>query len=242
MKFGFVRSSRNKKTGPIPVVTASKDTCPSTCPLMNAGCYAEHGPLRLVWDRVSLDITQLCREIKKLPKKQLWRYGQAGDLPPDSETLDKLTEANNNRPVLCYSHNRDFNHLRRAKSAGFNVNISADSPAEADLFADEGLPIVTVLPSRYARKRTKDGWGETLTEYKIRTKTYEKTTPRGLPIAVCPATYHDVTCDQCGICVTDRKNRTVVGFPAHGTRMKLIDKKLEYGDEPGPGVSALASA
>jgi len=45
--------SSNKKTGPIAVVTSSHDTCPDVCPFKDGGCYANGGPLRLHWDKVS---------------------------------------------------------------------------------------------------------------------------------------------------------------------------------------------
>ena len=45
--------STNRKTGPIAVVTSSQDTCPDTCPFKGGGCYADGGPLRLHWDKVS---------------------------------------------------------------------------------------------------------------------------------------------------------------------------------------------
>lgn len=45
--------STNKKTGPIAVVTSSHDTCPDTCPFKRNGCYADGGPLRIHWDKVS---------------------------------------------------------------------------------------------------------------------------------------------------------------------------------------------
>ena len=94
MRYHFVEVSRNAKLGPIPVVTSTKQTCPTACPLMGAGCYAEHGPLAIHWKRVSEgqaggSLTELCNRIRKMPKHQLWRYGQAGDLPGEGATLDR---------------------------------------------------------------------------------------------------------------------------------------------------------
>jgi len=45
MKFHIVEKSSNRKTGPIPVTTSPVETCPTSCPLKNNGCYAEGGPL-----------------------------------------------------------------------------------------------------------------------------------------------------------------------------------------------------
>jgi hypothetical protein len=227
MRFYFTRISRNKKTGPIPVVTASKDTCPPTCPLMGGnGCYAEQGPLAIVWSKCTLTLEKICQEVRRLPKGQLWRYGQAGDLPPKRKDLDKLVEANRGRPVLCYTHSRRIDDIKAATAAGFHVNISADSVCEAEKFAQQGLSTVVVLPSSYGRHRSGESWTETLPEYKTRTASMPKYTPDGVRLAVCPATYHDISCDRCGICARPRKNGTIVGFPAHGSKRGQIDRRL----------------
>ena len=226
MRFYFTRTSRNKKTGPIPVVTASRDTCPPDCALLGNGCYAEHGPLALVWQRCFLMLNELCKLIRQLPKHQLWRYGQAGDLPPDDADLDKLVAANNRRPVLCYTHTRNVEQIRKATKNGFHINISADSLDEAEKFADQGLSTVVVLPSVYGRNRTGETWTETLSEYKTRTSTLSKRTANGTRIAVCPQTYTDVSCDDCRVCAGPRKKNAIVGFPAHGSRKAQIDRRI----------------
>ena len=140
MLFSFTRVSRNRKTGPIPVVTASKDTCPSTCPLMGNGCYAEHGPLALQWGKCRLTLDELCNRIRRLPKRQLWRYGQAGDLPARTEEIEQLARANGRRSVICYTHHRNFDAIRRANELGFHINISADNLTKPTRSRDRDCP------------------------------------------------------------------------------------------------------
>lgn len=41
MKYHFVQSSTNRKTGPIPTTYNSRSTCPPSCPQYRAACYAE---------------------------------------------------------------------------------------------------------------------------------------------------------------------------------------------------------
>src|SRR3712207_260540 len=100
MRFYFTPVSRNAKTGPMPVVTASNETCPSSCPLMRNGCYAEQGKLGLFWAEVSqgtrptLSFDELELKLKGLPRGQIWRYGQAGDLPEDPGLVARLAAAN----------------------------------------------------------------------------------------------------------------------------------------------------
>ena len=65
-------------------------------------------------------------------------------------------------------------------------------------------PVVVVLPS---------------------TQTANTKTPAGRAVVVCPATQRDdVTCASCQLC--QRQRDVIVGFPAHGTRRRVIDIKL----------------
>jgi hypothetical protein len=229
MFYGFTPVSRNAKTGPIPVSTSHRSTCPPGCPLKGAGCYAEHGPLRLVWDKVSLSLEQLCGLIRRLPRRQLWRYGQAGDLPGDGDeicetSMDALVRANGGRPVLAYTHKpptlNNLRILREAADRGFVVNLSADDPAEADALSETGLPVVVVLPLSYGRGK------ETRSEYRVRLKDLSRSTPAGRKIAICPATYHETTCARCGICADPDRKGVIVGFPAHGSRATVVARRI----------------
>jgi hypothetical protein len=209
--------SSNVKTGPIPVSTTSKSTCPADC-AMRAGCYADSGPLALHWNAVSLgqrgtDWGVFCDSIQSLPDSQLWRHNQAGDLPGDGHTVDpvalgELVRANIGKRGFTYSHYRDSESLRWIRAAnawGFTVNLSGNSLRDADDLADTGAgPVVCVLPS---------------------TQTENTVTPKGRRVVVCSVTQRDnVSCATCQLC--QRQRDTIVGFPAHGTRKRVIDIKL----------------
>ena len=238
MFYYLTEVSRNSKTGPIPVSTSSKITCPPSCPLIGeGGCYAEGGPLRLHWQQVTngergTDFSKFLHNIKHLPRKQLWRYGQAGDLPGEGDVIDKeqlieLAKANRSRPVIAFTHKPptayNLDALRAANNLGFQVNLSADDVSEADELAKTGLPVVVVLPAETGRKTVRGKWAETISEYRKRLKDLVLRTPENRRIAVCPATYTDVTCNDCRVCSHSR-NGVIVGFPAHGTRKKKIGK------------------
>lgn len=209
--------SDNAKTGPIPVSTTSRDTCPSDC-AMRSECYAATGPLALHWSAVSAgtrgtDLATFCSSISSLPDGQLWRHNQAGDLPGDGDTVDPvalgaIVYANIGRRGFTYSHYRDAESLRWIKHAnawGFRVNLSANNLADADYLASIGAgPVVAVLPS---------------------TQTKNTFTPEGRAVIVCPAAIRDdVSCASCQMC--QRERSFIVGFPAHGTKKKVIDIKL----------------
>jgi hypothetical protein len=94
MRFHLTMCSSNRKTGPMPVATSSKDTCPVHCPLREKVCYARYGPIGFFWEAVSLgvygdDLRGFLGKIRKIPEGTLWRYGQAGDLPGDGRKIDR---------------------------------------------------------------------------------------------------------------------------------------------------------
>jgi len=211
----LTRISANAKTGPIPVSTSSSDTCPPSCPFMAKGCYAKSGPLALHWKKITeggrgLVWKDFCGEIASLPRNQLWRHNQAGDLPGAGEYIDasalaQLTKANQGRKGYTYTHkystesNREA--IRSANNNGFTVNLSANNLAHADELAEHNCgPVVVVLPSNQT------------------TNTF---TPKGRKVVICPATQRDcVSCATCGLC--QKQRGAIVGFPAHGTAHKKV--------------------
>lgn len=221
----------------MPVVTASSSTCPTSCPLKGAGCYAESGPLAIHWDAVTKgskggDLATALKPVRRLPKGTIWRYGQAGDLPGEGDVIDsdglrQITAANRGKRGIVFTHKPptepNLALLRSAAGEGLTVNLSANSMAHADELADTGLPVVTVLPSAYARLRRGSVWLESLQSFRARLATLTRSTPRERKIAVCPATYTDTTCQSCGVCSSPDRKDVIIGFPAHGTRRRLID-------------------
>lgn len=209
MRVYFTRQSRNAKTGPIPVSTSSADTCPEACPLKGAGCYAEAGPLGILWRKVSrgeagLSWEQFLEQVKELPSRIMWRHNQAGDLPGAGDAIDRkalreLVRANGKRRGFTYTHKpstrSNLAAIRAANKAGFTINLSADNLKEADTLADTGAgPVVVVLPSDVKRPVK---------------------TPQGRTVAICPATIAPITCMDCGLCAMPGR-KAIIGFPAHG--------------------------
>jgi hypothetical protein len=185
---------------------------------MRAECYAASGPLALHWAAVSAGTRgtswgQFCETISALPDGQLWRHNQAGDLPTASGSVDavklgQLVAANAGKRGFTYSHHRDaasIAWIRHANTWGFTVNLSANDLADADALADHAAgPVVVVLPS---------------------TQTSNTTTPAGRPVVICPATQRDdVSCATCQLC--QRQRAAIVGFPAHGSRHRVINLRL----------------
>lgn len=216
-RFLLVNRTENRKTGPIPVVYSSRDSCPPSCPLRGAGCYAENYPTRGAWDRTNASLETLVAWIQDLPAGTLWRYGVAGDLPGNGESIDTIAlrlimAANQGRHGFAYSHKRPaVAHNRAAiaaaNRAGFTINLSADSLAEADELADHKCgPVVVVLP-RDTRQNT--------------------VTPAGRKVVICPAITRGITCADCRFCAKSARSY-IVGFPAHGSLASKITQRLTH--------------
>lgn len=212
----FVRESGNRKTGPIPVTMTAASTCPPSCPLMNRGCYAEQHMVAIHWRRLSagggISWQEFLKEVRALPKGQIWRHNEAGDLPGVGERLDvakleQLVLANKGRRGFTYTH-KSLKHVaiyRTAVHLGFTINISTDTLKQADEAAALGLPVTTVLPHNAPNKGNR--------------------TPNGRHIVVCPAELRDeVTCERCKLCAVGSR-KSIVGFRAHGDRKKQITER-----------------
>ena len=206
-RVAWVRRSGNRKLGGIPCSLSERSSCPSSCSLYDAGCYANYGYLGHHWRQVDhrglpwevfLDI------IQALPEGQLWRHNEAGDLAGHEDVIDdgalrQLVEANRGRLGFTFTHRTALrNHalLRWANDAGFTVNLSADSLDEADALVDAHAGPVVVLLAHDAPDRG------------IRT-------PGGRRVVVCPAQTTDLTCATCRLCAKPQR-KAVIGFRAHG--------------------------
>lgn len=212
--------SRNVKTGPIPVSTTSAESCPFACPFNNAnkgGCYAESGPLAIHWRKVTKGVSGdsyglFLDKVSRLPKGQMWRHNQAGDLVGNGDSLNLqalalLVKANKGKRGFTYTHKplttqAERDAIAQANKGGFTVNLSGNNPDHADSLADLGIaPVVVVMPA--------DATQNTMT-------------PKGRKIVVCPATQRDdISCATCGLCQKQRD--AIVGFPAHGTSKRKAD-------------------
>jgi hypothetical protein len=214
IRYHFVQSSTNRKTGPIPTTYNSRSTCPPSCPQYRSACYAEDYLTRMTWNKVDQrgdDIEGLALKISRLPKGQLWRMSVAGDLPGDGETVDAyalglIVKANRGKNGFTYTHKKSPDAIKWAKHAtawGFTVNLSADDVGEADRLAATGAPVVAIVPMDTPK---------------------HSQTPEGRPVLICPAqTVEYMTCAMCGLCQrADR--RQIIGFRAHGSKAKQADR------------------
>lgn len=218
----FTPMSKNRKTGFMPVSGTKAETCPDSCPLKGRGCYANYGAIKIHWDRLNngetgISFSEFFQKIAKLPKGQIWRHAQFGDLPHDNQKIAKafirsLTQANSGKRGFTYSHHKvcgdcetakhNRNEIAIANANGFTVNLSANSLQDADnKKALQIGPICVNLP-------------------KVSPNTVF--TPKGNKVIVCPSQQKDeVTCLSCRLCA-NAKRGVIIGFRAHGSGAKYI--------------------
>lgn len=237
----FIRVSGNAKTGPIPTTMTEQKSCPDACPFKaDKLCYPYFSPLGFMWEaldnggfypgvkqRSSTPIPwdELCKQVRKLPKGQLWRHNTAGDLPGEGDVIDipklsALVNANKGKNGFTYTHKPvgyrgqalvNARAIYAANRQGFRINLSADSLAEADELADLNIaPVVVVIPSDAPRRLL---------------------TPKGRHVIGCPAEQKDedgnplIQCERCGICAKERK--AIIGFHAHGRKKSEVNRRLK---------------
>jgi hypothetical protein len=218
MKVTLNLFSSNRKTGPIPVSTTHKDSCPNTCPLKASGCYAEYGPLAIYWRRVEqagMAWEAFCDKVSNaIPMNTLWRHNQAGDLPYENGVINqdkvkRLIIANMGKRGFTYTHHdasipENQEIIRNANNNKFTINLSANSLAHADELSDIGIAPIVVIVNDHKNTLT----------------------PAGRKVIVCPATTSDyVNCMSCGLCAKSNR-KSIIGFPVHGNGKKSVINKL----------------
>jgi len=210
--FSFTAVSSNVKTGPIPVTRTDKKSCPDSCILKGKGCYAEGGPVLIHWkklDDAGLSLDELARKIKKLPKGQLWRHNEAGDLPGFNDMIDiaqltKLVDANKGKKGFTYTHYPMVQHnikaVKLANDSGFTINMSLNNLNELSQAKHLPLPKVVILPKDSPNKFEHDG----------------------VTVMKCPAQIKDeMSCSRCKLCA-DPNRKMVIGFDPHGFRKNKV--------------------
>jgi hypothetical protein len=214
MNYSLTKISKNSKTGPIPVTTSNRATCPDACPLKRNGCYAEDYYTQLHWNKVTsgergTDWLGFIANVKVLPKRTLWRHNVAGDLRGSNNHIDvnalkELVQANVGKNGFTYTHYPldtaiNITAVQQANNDGFTVNGSANTLEQADNYMALGVPTVVILPENASKV------------------TY---TPNNNKVVVCPAqTSEKVTCLSCGLCQIAKRDY-IIGFRVHGTGKK----------------------
>lgn len=201
----WIPSSKAHKLGGMPASMSERGTCPPSCGLYQAGCYADYHKVSMHWRGVGargISWQDFLEHVRELPAGQLWRHNVAGDLPGTGEDVDEarlheLIAANRAAGArgFTFTHKRPGFVMRMANTRGFTINLSAETLGDADELARADVgPVAVILPFD-AKGRIK--------------------TPAGRHVVVCPAQTDNLTCADCQLCAQPQR-RSVVGFRAHG--------------------------
>jgi len=222
MSFNLIIKNQSRKVGDMPVSYSPRKTCPDTCSLKNNGCYGEHFPIRLHWDRMSNDqndnwneFVESVRKFRQENPKRLWRYNIVGDIVGNNTKIDfprlkKLVKANNGGDVIAYTHKytrqENLAHIRYAVKRGFNINLSADNTEDAiSLHKKTKLPTTAVLS---VTKKQYDKLSDSEKQDYRSNLSVNK-------IVICPEQTGAVKdCQSCKLC-SNPKRKSIVGFLKH---------------------------
>lgn len=218
--FKLIDKSGNSKISapdkPMSATMTVSSSCAPTCPLIDGGCYAKNSFVGMHWRKLDREggasLEALCVWIKDKASK-VWRHNVAGDLPHrlgtiSARALRAIVQANSGKRGFTYTHHvlSDDNiaAIEHANANGFTVNVSTNTPGEADEAKRKtSAPVVTLLPSDAPIKGN--------------------VTPEGRKITVCPAEYIDgMACAKCELCAIPTRE-TIIGFRAHGTKKGTVN-------------------
>jgi hypothetical protein len=191
-------------------------TCPSTCPLLGSGCYAQSGPTALQQrERYGANDGKAFKAwILGLPQGAVVRLHVAGDVmvpngPNGSQTVDVaylegLLEGARSRPdVMVYGYTHAWHLIDReafAWPSNLILNASVDDPNDLDRARALGWDTTTVVPSNTAWRRQGN-------------------------VVVCPNQTVGISCAECKLCLKPNRSLTVA-FKAHGQSKRKVDARL----------------
>lgn len=192
-------------------------SCPTTCTLLNNGCYAQSGNVAIHQrDAVSEDDgTVYLAALERMPHGALMRLhvsgdvmtneGRNGSMTVDVAYLDAIIEGAKRRPDMTfYGYTHAWRLIDRARfsfPANLTLNASCDTQSDVDEARALGWDTTTVVPWDTQGKR----FGATV---------------------VCPNQTVGLTCDKCKLCFKSNRPLTVA-FRAHGVSAKRISQNME---------------
>jgi hypothetical protein len=217
-----VELSANAKTGPVSTTYVSQGSCPASCPLRNAGCYAESGMVGIHTAKLNRASAprdtpeSLARaEVKALAKltgSRPLRLHVVGDAAtPKAASILARAVTRWTAPVWSYTH--AWRSVARSAWGKVSVLASCESWTEFYEARLQGYAPAFIVP-----KHPENGKAWQLYGWRV------------IP---CPAqTRAGVTCSTCKLCWKDsflRETRSAIAFEAHGSRKRMVSEFVQLG-------------
>jgi len=246
----FMPVSGNAKTGPMPVASSQSFTCPPACGAF-FDCYAKFHYIARHWRRLDSEDcgnlytwAEFLTRLRRMPKGQLWRHNEKGDLPGEGNAIDhdalrQLVKANRGRNGFTYTHKPVFagsytvtgNDKQSQSSEVSEATATANRAAIAE--ANAGGFTVNLSADTLAdadRKAALAIGPVTVMLPSDATGGVRYRTPEGRKVTTCPAALdrnegRDINCAMCALCQRPERSG-LIGFPAHGTAKKRASLKV----------------
>jgi hypothetical protein len=222
-----VEKSKNSKTGEVSVTYAPIQSCPSTCPFLDKGCYAQSGHSAFTLNRLNrnaeaqkktrpIDIAlEEAKQIHNLSGEKDLRLHIVGDAktPKAAEILawaakDHISKAG--KMVWTYTH--AWKNIPRKKWGDISVLASCETIEECKKAMERGYAASVV---RLKPFKGSFNW-------------------QGVKMTACPAlSNHNVKCEDCGKCLKDQsllENNEIVCFFPHGVRKNAAKQAIRNKD------------
>lgn len=211
-----VERTGNAKVGPVSVTMASQASCPSDCPWLHSGCYAESGPQGIHTSRLNKSTDTDAELIARTEARAI--LGLSGTRPLRLHVVGDCRTSNAAR-ILGYAVTKymqpvwTYTHAWRtvARDAWGRISVLASCETAAQV--------------REAHKR---GYATALV---VAEHTSDSAyTVDGIKVVPCPQqTGKSENCTTCRLCWDDGKLKAIgatIGFSAHGARAKRIQERL----------------
>lgn len=216
----------NRKTGPVAITYAAQGSCPVTCPLKGAGCYAESGPCGIITKQLNEAGTGLTPDeineaeaagIDTLTTRGDIRLHGVGDCRTNHGAATVATavgryldRAHVDARAWTYTH--AWWAVDKRSWGPISVLASCHSFDDAEIAMAKGYA-ASVIVERFL---TQSWW--------------TVDTPAGrIKVIACPYQTKGVQCIKCRLCMDDeklRKSRTVIAFEAHGSQRASVVRSL----------------
>jgi hypothetical protein len=215
-----IEASKNMKTGTVHATYASQQSCPTTCPLRGAGCYAEHGPMGIWTAHVNkanpnatpLDVALAEAEAisETLSGRLDLRLHVVGDCPTDesAQIVSSAALAVLKRGRQAWSYTHAAAGVERTSWDAVSILASGETTEQMKAYQARGYATALVVP-----------------EFKSE-KLYVQD---GIKILPCPNQTRGVQCVDCRLCMNDtrlREKGITIAFEPHGSRFKKVKRML----------------
>lgn len=221
--------SGNSKLGDCAATYAAAQSCPTSCPFYEGGCYAEYDQTALAWNRITsqaegLTAVQIATSestaIRLTPAVRDMRLHVAGD-STTREGTRTLADACEDyvarglavgKRLVVWGYTHAWRTVLRADWWRVSILASCETPADVRAAWRRGYAAAIAVTKFHSRQAFELWDGE------------------GVIKAVpCPAQTGERTCTECRLCFDDRRllsDRVVIAFETHGTGKKRADETL----------------